>query len=62
MEQFKFELKQKVTLTVSGESGEVVARAEYCSDNHQYLVRYKAADGRGVENWWISDALEATPA
>lgn len=56
---FKFELGQYVELTESDEKGEIVGRAEYsnCVDN--FLVRYKAGDGRQVEVWWPEDALEA---
>jgi hypothetical protein len=59
MNQLKFALKQKVTLAASGESGEVIGRAEYTNDEPRYLVRYKAADGRCVENWWPESALVA---
>lgn len=55
----KFDLKQTVTITASGETGEVIGRAEYTSADPQYLVRYKAADGRGVESWWTEEALNA---
>lgn len=54
----KFSLKQQVTIVASGESGEVIARAEYISGDPQYLVRYKAADGRAVEIWWTEAALK----
>lgn len=54
---FKFELKQQVKITASDESGEVIARAEYSESSPAYLVRYKAADGRAVEQWWNESAL-----
>ena len=56
---FKYELEQHVKLVESEETGEVIARAEYktCQDN--YLIRYKAGDGRMVENWWGEDAVSA---
>lgn len=57
--KFKFELKQKVNVTVSGESGEVIGRAEYANAEPSYLIRYKAADGRAVESWWTEQALSA---
>lgn len=53
----KFELNQTVTIAASGESGEVIARAEYATDETRYLVRYKSADGRAVEAWWGESAL-----
>lgn len=58
MSSFKFELKQVVSITESGESGLVVARGEYIAAESQYLVRYKAADGRAVEQWWVESALQ----
>ncbi len=55
---FKFELGCNVVIAVSGESGAVIGRAEYDTGNLQYLVRYKCADGRAVEQWWDEVALE----
>jgi hypothetical protein len=58
--EMKFELKQVVKIIDSGESGTVIGRAEYSTTpTPNYLVRYKAADGRAVEAWWSEDALEA---
>lgn len=54
---FKFDLKQRVVITTSGEAGEVIGRAEYSSGSDSYFVRYKAADGRAVEAWWTEDAI-----
>ena len=56
---FKFELKQTVTIAASGEQGEVVARAEYATGENNYYLRYKAADGRATEAWWSESALTA---
>lgn len=55
---FKFELRQQVRIAASKESGEVVARAQYSNSTDSYLIRYCAADGRAVEQWWHADALE----
>lgn len=57
MEQFKFKLGDRVRLTESGEDGAVVGRAEYSNSSNTYLIRYKAGDGRQVEQWWQEDAL-----
>jgi len=57
MSVFSFELGDGVAITVSGETGIVIARAEYKESQPGYLVRYKAADGRAVESWWNQDAL-----
>lgn len=54
----KFELKSKVRITASGESGEVIARAEYAYAEPSYLVRYVTGDGRATESWWTETALE----
>lgn len=56
---FIYRLNEKVKLTESEESGPVVARAEYTYMENQYLIRYKAGDGRMVESWWAESALEA---
>lgn len=55
--KFKFELGSNVTISVSGESGEVIGRAEYQISENSYYVRYKSADGRAVETWWNESAL-----
>lgn len=54
----KFELGS--TLIISDiESGLVIGRSEYTTAEPQYLIRYKAADGRMVEVWWTESALTA---
>lgn len=57
MNNFDFGLMQGVVIAISGECGQVVGRAEYPFSENQYLVRYKCADGRAVENWWPKSAL-----
>jgi hypothetical protein len=59
MKEFRFELKQTVTIAASGESGEVIGRAEYTTSEDNYLVRYRAADGRATESWWADSALQS---
>jgi len=54
---FRFSFKSKVQIVQSGEEGIVTARAEFCNGESEYLVRYKAADGRAVEQWWKDSAL-----
>jgi len=56
---FSFDLQARVRIRESGEVGEVIGRAEYTFSSDSYLVRYKAADGRAVENWWTESSLEA---
>jgi hypothetical protein len=58
MREFEFSLGEPVVITVSGEAGEVIGRADYAASEDCYLVRYKAADGRAVEAWWSTGALE----
>lgn len=59
MNAFLFSLHQVVTITETGETGTVHARSESTTSEPQYLVRYKAADGRATEAWWSQNALEA---
>lgn len=56
---FAFEFGQVVKLVESGEMGTVIGRAQYCNSCDNYLIRYKAGDGRQVEAWWSEDAIEA---
>jgi hypothetical protein len=58
MSQFKFNLNDNATINASGESGQIIGRAEYVSVENQYHIRYKAADGRAVEAWWGESAIE----
>lgn len=58
---FKFELGEKVVITVSGEVGEVIGRAEYVASAHNYWIRYCMADGRATEQWWQENALDQAP-
>lgn len=63
MDELKFGLGAQVVIEASGESGEVIARAEYLNAEPGYLLRYKCADGRAVESWWTQGALRsAQPA
>lgn len=59
MNPFRFNLNQQVSISASGEAGQVIGRAEYSNGQNSYLIRYKAADGRAVESWWGEDALAA---
>ena len=58
MSEWEYNLDQAVLLKFSREVGVVVARAEYAFRENQYLIRYKAADGRQVEAWWGASAIE----
>ena len=51
-------LRDSVRIICSGETGQVIGRAEYTNAGPQCLVRYSGADGRAVEAWWNDDALE----
>lgn len=57
MSKFKFELSSNVRISVSGEFGEVIGRAEYAHSENAYYIRYRAEDGRAVESWWGESAL-----
>lgn len=54
-----FSHHQRVRLVESGETGTVIGRADFVSAQNSYLIRYRAADGRQVEDWWGEDAIEA---
>jgi hypothetical protein len=55
---FKYEIGAIVTLKASSESGVIVGRAEYGGRaENAYLIQYKAADGRQVEQWWGESAI-----
>jgi hypothetical protein len=58
MSDFQFGLDQRVAITVSGERGHVVGRAQYCHGENQYLVRYKSAEGCAKQVWWEESSLE----
>ena len=60
MNPFKYELHEDVTITASGEAGTVIGRADYNFAERSHLVRYRAADGRAVEQWWSESALTST--
>jgi hypothetical protein len=57
--QFKFGLRQPVKINASGETGEVIGRADYAYSENAYYLRYRAGDGRAVETWWSESALSA---
>lgn len=58
MSQFKFPLKATAKLKHSGESGEIIGRAEYTHSEDMYFIRYQAGDGRQVEAWWGESAID----
>lgn len=56
--KFAFALGDHVNLSLSHEEGIVIGRAEYTNIPPQYFVRYVAADGRQVQDWFCDDAIE----
>lgn len=60
--ELKFQMKQKVSLAESGETGIIIARSEHLNSEPQYLLRYKSADGRQTECWWGESAIVDAPA
>ena len=56
---FKLDIGTPVEITVSGEKGEIIGRAQFASSKDQYFLRYKAGDGRAVESWWEESAISA---
>ena len=55
---FTFGLRQRVRLTESGEEGIIIARMDDAEAVSKYHIRYRAADGRQVEDWWSEATLE----
>lgn len=49
---FSFELNQSVAIGASGEEGRVISRAQYAASENDYLLHYRAADGRAVSSWF----------
>jgi len=58
MKAFVFELGQVITIKCSGETGNIIGRAQYENSENSYLIRYQAGDGRAVEVWWQESALQ----
>lgn len=56
---FKFDLNEEVKISISGEAGKIVGRAEYVESSNLYLVQYVTAQGRAAEDWWKESVLEA---
>jgi len=54
-----FALQQPVMMAESKERGTVIGVAFYADRPPYYLVRYKDATGRQVEDWWAESALKA---
>jgi hypothetical protein len=61
MSSFKFALNDFVMLSMSAEKGQVIGQARYTAMEHQYLVRYVAADGCQGECWISESALDIQP-
>ena len=57
MGPFAFLLGDAVELTLSGEQGVVIGRAEYTESEPQYLVRYVTAQNCQVEAWLSQSAI-----
>jgi hypothetical protein len=55
---FKFELGSSATITVSGESGTVIGRAQYTDNENAYYLFYQAGDGRATKQWWKETELQ----
>lgn len=60
--EWLFRLGEAVALSLSGERGIVIGRAEYLEGGPSYLVRYHAGDGRQVEGWWNEPAIDPIAA
>lgn len=58
--KFEYRIHDVVLISVSGERGEVIGRAELESGTGaiEYLVRYENGNGCAVEKWWDENAIE----
>lgn len=54
---FKFNLNQKVAISISGEQGLVRARSDSANGYNQYQIAYCNAQGAATEAWWAEDQL-----
>ena len=61
MSKFEFELGDKAKMAMTAESGVIIGRAEYDTLPPSYLMRFVAADGRQVEDWFKSEAIAKIP-
>lgn len=62
VETYRFKMGDAVVITVSGEAGHVIGRAEYAEATPSYLVRYLRKDGSGSDSWWSEGALSRPAA
>jgi hypothetical protein len=62
MNTFKFDLLQKVAITISGEVGVIHSRCDSFECDDRYLVTYKSALGEAKEAWMSVNQLEAIEA
>ncbi len=59
MTETKYFLGQEVILSLSKEAGTIIGVAKYINNQeHQYLIRYVAADGRQDESRRAESAIE----
>lgn len=58
MNSLKYAMGRELRITVSGEQGVVIGRAEYAYAAPSYLLRYRNKDGSAVEQWWSEHAVE----
>lgn len=59
-EHFEFNLGDEARLAVTGESGEVIGRADSKHDQNRFQLRYKDAQGCAQTKWFPADALVKT--
>ena len=57
---FFYELGEAVEITVSGETGIVTGRTDNINQDDQFLIHYKANDGRAVSEWYYASQLALT--
>ena len=54
---FKYDLNQSVQIKISGEQGQIKARAEYTSSEPMYWLEYKSTTGTVKQEWFYEGSL-----
>lgn len=58
MHQFRFELGEKINISISKTEGVVIALCRHIDTSDNFSVRYKDHDGDARESWFYERELE----
>lgn len=59
MNEFRFDLNQRVALSDSKEKGTIVGRSSFIDGEPQYLVRFVNANGCQCREWFMGGDIRA---